>query len=439
MTNSTKRTTIHSLLILAVAALVAGCGGASDPSAPAVPLAEARLSGQVFEIDGVTTHLGGVVLLLAETQQTAVTSADGLFDFGSVPVGTLSLELMEIPEPELVASLSASDAGGGASSSSSGNDDSGNTDANGPHRGEEIEDGENCEGNGLHVHRAENQERIRVRLKVCNGEICQMQMSRSGHGELEVEVVMTPTEVNQDEDMTGKVELESRDDRERFKVYVRKADPGLVLDAVVVAPAGDEESIGTREVCLEGGATWILDTSEGDELPFDALGVGDLEGYVVEVRDFDTDVALLTATLPELPEAVDDDPQGSGDGEATRTRSRIRMESHEGEAEGAVEIRSRTRESEECLEIKAHRMQEGREVVFEVETTQGSGQFAIVSQATADQAGEAKLQVNTRYGDTLPNDAEGVRELVRLRVRIRDANTGAVVASGTIASLVPDA
>jgi hypothetical protein len=48
------------------------------------------------------------------------------------------------------------------------------------------------------------------------------------------------------------------------------------------------------------------------------------------------------------------------------------------------------------------------------------------------------MEINTRHGDTLPNQAQGVRELVRLRTQVRDADTWDLLLDGTVPGLITE-
>ena len=78
---------------VSAALLFAGCGGGGtgetfDPGGVS-PAGTASLTGQVVEVDGETTSLGGIQLELLETGKTVTTGFDGSFDFGKEPLGSL--------------------------------------------------------------------------------------------------------------------------------------------------------------------------------------------------------------------------------------------------------------------------------------------------------------------------------------------------------------
>lgn len=283
----------NALPLLALAALLlAACGGGSSGEQLA------SLSGEVVEIDGQSAQVAGVVLMLAETGETAVTDADGAFAFPEAPTGTLILELVSSP---MVAGAANTDAPQGPQG-----DDGHRHEGDDGHHGqawdqEGVDDGEDAGDGDVVVHRVRDQERVHVRLRIRDGAICEMECHREQNRECELEVVMTATEDCDDDDLAGKLELETRDDRERFKVRVWNATFADDLEVVVIDLADDEDSLGEATVDADGEASWTLDVSLGDALPFDVPSVSDLEGYVVEMRDADTGTTLLVAEVPPMP------------------------------------------------------------------------------------------------------------------------------------------
>ncbi len=289
--------------------LLAACG--SGGGTPPTLATAASLTGEVVEIDGQGALVAGVVLKLAETGEIAVTDTAGAFAFPAVPTGSLTLELVSCPTFATVYSMTGEDASNGEEG----------------HQGppwdeEEVEDGEDADEDDVNVHRVREQERVHLRLHIQDGAICEMECVRDQNRECEVEITLSPTEDTDDDEMAGKLEIESRDDRDRFKVYVWNATPDRDLEVFVVADDGDEESLGVVTVDADGEASWVLDGSEGDDLPFGVLAVADLEGYEVEVRDADTGLVLLTETIPAMPPYFGEHGQGSEGQNQSRAQDR---------------------------------------------------------------------------------------------------------------------
>ncbi len=440
------RVSCRLLLSLALAATPA-CGGGADgglPAGPTAPVATAILDGQVLEVDGQTTALAGIAVVLAETATTAVTGADGAFSLGAVPTGSLTLDV-SMPTagaPSVVASGSAEGDGGRGAAGNP--DPGGGPSGAGP---DEIEDGEDLNGNGtLEIHRARDRERIRVQLRIQDGAVLSMTCSRDGDrdgdgecdGERDVEVRMTLAESSDDDDIAGELDLDARAGRECFRVQVEGATPDRLLAVVAIDPAGLEDPQGTATVGADGAASWEFDAFQGDRLPFGATTVAELEGYRAEVRDASTALLLLFAEVPELPPLLLCDPDRSGDPspDAERLRARVRLQAEKAGLEGSVELRSRAEDGTERFEMRAEHLAAGRTAVFEIETARQSERFSRIGAEAANASGEARLTIDTRNGDTLPNGALGVRQLQRLRVRVRDADTDALLLTGTVPDLV---
>ena len=263
-----------------VACLVVGCGGggiapASSSPFPADPSANLKVT--VVENDGQTSGLGAHVFRLVQTDETAVSTADGTLAFGPAPSGAVTLRL----ENETTLGLEARQGGAG----------------------EDLDpkDEEHADGAEVHVENVQAQERIEVRVHIRNGEMACVCVSRQLRGERDVEVAMLATDANDDADMQGELELEQDAHRRVFQVVVVDADTARELELVVVDTDGIEESQGVRLVDVLGEAVWRMDTDDGDLLPFAAVDLEELEGYGVEVRDADTGDALLTATVPQMP------------------------------------------------------------------------------------------------------------------------------------------
>jgi len=308
----------RSILTLLVATLlIAACGGGASTPFDAVPTASkatAFLTGEIVSVDGSTGSLDGVLLGLRETGDGVVTDLDGSFSFGEVPTGTLTIDIISIP------------ATSAKSGEDSGHDDSGHHgDDDPPHHDEdddglcdeeghqhqngecfdddEVEDGEDADDDDLSVHRVRAREQIHIRLRLENGAIGTMECVREQNREREVEMVMARTEANDDPDMKGKLELESREDRERLKVRVERSDTGRQLELWATAPNGNQEALGTCTADGEGEARWTFDTSNGARLPFGLGSVEDLEGHRFEVRDGGTGAVMLRVNAPALPQA----------------------------------------------------------------------------------------------------------------------------------------
>lgn len=195
-------------------------------------------------------------------------------------------------------------------------DDGGHDDEDGRGGGDrheaDVDDGDEMGEVEVQVHRVRDGEHLHVRLRIRDGRLERSDVSRSEHDEREAEVAMMRTAANDDADMKGKIEVEVRDDRQRFEVEVEHATPGRDLEAVVIAPDGAEDTLGTLTVDANGEAGWEINTSDGGLLPFGAADVTNLEGYQVVVRDAIGGTDLLTGLVPAVPAGVSTGSAGGG-------------------------------------------------------------------------------------------------------------------------------
>jgi len=309
-----------TFLLLLPALLLAACGGGG--SLDATPTSsKATLTGEILSIDGDTSALDGVVLALVETGQLVESSSDGWFSFGDVPTGTLTLEL--------VSAASYSAKAGDASTLAE--DDDATDEDDDLDEEDDVDDDNDLDEDGMCMERVRSQERLHVRIRIQDGQLGEMQCTRSENTERETERHMERTEANGDPDMEGELEMEQRQDRERFRVEVEHAEPGTDLECVVIAPDGTEESLGLRTVQGDGECEWNIDTSNGGRLPFGAGSVEDLEGYRVQVRRRATNQAMLEGDVPDLPprdqtrtEEQNQERAEDSDGEHDRDQDRDR-------------------------------------------------------------------------------------------------------------------
>jgi hypothetical protein len=460
-------------LVALAGVLLAGCGGGGTTSAPLSPDGAAKpisVSGVVLEKDGETTDLAGIRLLYVEAGEIATTGVDGTFAFDAPRPGTVTLRV-EMPSDPVLSAKNGADDGSAAGSDDSGSDDSGSDDAgtssddDGPDTDEdraedEVEDEsgddfqdddederEESSDDGVRVEGVQDGESVRIRLRIENGQIIETRTSRSDRDEREVEIRMTRATTNDDADMKGEVELESRTDREKFEVEVEHAAPDRELELFVIDPDGIEESQGVRFVDAFGEAEWEFETNDGDRLPFDVATVDDLVDHTVEVRDATSGVLLLTTELGELPASAPstddgsrDDDSGSdgGNGEGDRVRGRARLTAAESGLDGYVEVRRRADENRERFQIEAEHLAPGRVVELFVEDPGMAGSLLSLGRFAADSAGEVELELDTNDGDMLPGNVATVLDLVGLEVQVRDGAGGGLLLSGLVPTPVLD-
>ncbi len=401
--------------LFAASLFLAACGGGGGDATPSAQ-AKATVDGGVTEVDGATSGLGGVELVLVESGERVVTAGDGSFGFEQAPVGSFRIALVSTPTALRTRALE-------------GDDDSVDDDS--------VDDGDESSESEIELYRVVDGESIRIRIRIRDGLLEQVDVSRSENDEREVELCLEPTAANDDPDMEGCLEVEQREDRTRFELEVEDAEPGRELELVIVSPDGVEETQGTRIVDLEGDAEWEFTTLA---LPFDATTIEELEGYDVVVRDAGTSVDLLVGTVPELPAAApseDDDAEGEDD-EELEERGKARLTAYEDGLEGYVEIESEPLDNEQEFEIEAENLAPGREVEFFIEDAAAPGTFISLGTRFADSEGEAELELDNDEGATLPGGATTVADLVGLGVEVRDAVSGALLLDGTVPALMPE-
>ncbi|MDF1701828.1 MAG: hypothetical protein P1V36_11785 [Planctomycetota bacterium] len=267
--------------------LAAACGGGGAGGAGELITGKAVISGGVSAVDGDSTNVAGVELVLRETGERVFSDTSGRFGFESAAGGDLTVVL------ERAALLTAGD-----------DDDAGDDDA---------DDGVEGSDHSIRIRDVLPGERVELRLRIRDGRLERIDMARGDDSEdtgRELEIDMTPSAENDDPAMRGEVELEMDAEGESFEVEVEYAAPARALRVLVLDGMGGSEDLGVRVVDLEGEAEWELETEDGDRLPLGVVSVTELAGFEVQVRDADTDVLLLSVMLPEMPAGT---PAGDDD------------------------------------------------------------------------------------------------------------------------------
>jgi len=413
-----------TLAFAALCGLLVACGGSGSPFDDSggddgnqrgrgsdKPLV---VSGAVLENDGTTTNLAGIDLIILPDDRLARTDGAGRFDFGTVGTAPFDIRLVS--------------AGSTILQSQGSNDDGPDDD--------EAETEDDFDDDRLRIVEVEDGGVIELRLRIEDGRIASMSCSRTSHDEREARVRMSRTADATDPNLEGKIVVESRDDRERFKVEAEHATPGTELELFVIDDNGAEENLGIRTVTAVGEAEWKLDSRDGAILPFAVASVEALEGFRVEVRERAGGTTILDGIVPALPPAADPASDPSGDG--TRLRGRSRLSAQEAGLEGYVEVRSRPDRGRERFKIEAEHVAPGRRVEFFVEDAGQPGTFVSHGVIAADALGEAELELHTDEGQALPGGANRVTELIGLRVEVRDASDGNVLLSGAVPTPIAD-
>ena len=290
-------------LALAALALLAACGGSTGGTEAG--LGGGTVTGRIVEIDNDASSLAGVRFTMRQTGETVTSGADGGFQFSGAAPRSFTLALVSAPRSTKRTTRSDDD------SDDSDDDDSDDSDDDDDDSGDDndIDDGDDSTEDEVEVHRVGDGEHVHVRIRIRDGKIVRVEVSRSDRSEREVEIFMERSVSSDDADIKGKLELEARDDREKLEVEVEHATPLRELEAVVIDPDLVEASLGSRVVGPLGKVEWERNTGDGDALPFDIEAVSALEGYRVEVRDATDATVLLHVTVPELPTTVPDLPR----------------------------------------------------------------------------------------------------------------------------------
>jgi len=448
---------IHTAIL---ATALAGCGGGAggvDPAPGGTPVVAGKVTGAVTQINDDTSALAGVQIRMIETGEVVTSAPDGGFDFVASSPRSFTLALVTAP---LLGKRGADDGEEDAEDDQDGDDDEiddGDQDGDDDEIGDdddgdedEIDDGDESSETEVEVHRVEDGEHIHVRLRIRDGRLEQVEVSRSGHDEREVEVFMDRAATSDDADIKGKLEVEIRDDRQRLEVEAEHATAGRDLELFVLAPDGTEQSLGVLSVDSFGEAEWEISTEQGGVLPLGAGSVEDLVDHTVEVRDAVEGIVLLIATVPDVPASVpspapdgdgDDDDEEDGDGDDeddARARGRSPLVPQIDGLGGYVEIRSRPEDSRERFKIEAEQLAGFTSVEFFLEDGLGLGTFSSLGVQTVDVEGEAELKLDTADGDVLPNCAIVSADLVGLGVEVRDAATGNLLLTGTVPALTQE-
>jgi hypothetical protein len=445
---------------LGVALLLAACGGGgSSPGG-----GSATLKGQVVLRDGTTQNLGGILIRDAASGATDVTSSDGTFDLGRLSLGTLSLQVIDPLAGALAAAAPGTDDPVQPTGEEEGEDDESrdepstddeSTDADdesddGDDDSREDEDSRDDESgddgddddtgdDDFDLSDVDDGDEVEIEVEIRDGKIEVLRCSQSGADRRRAEAQLERAETSDDDDVSGKVRIESRADREKFSAEAEDLGGGRLVELFVMDGA-TEESQGVQPADEDGEAEWELSTQDGDRLPFGVSTVAELEGLRVEVRDAATGLVLLVGEIPSLPAALpgddrDDDSRDdeSEDGDEARGRARlVRVTAASGEA--YVELRTED-DGEQRVKVEVEGLLSPPTVELWLEDPAGGG-LTKIGTLVADDDGELELDLDTDDGDALPFGVADVSELVGLAVELRSAADGSVLYAGTTPTLL---
>ena len=387
------------------------------------------LSGRIVTRNGSTANLGGISVTFLRTGQTVTSNANGSFGFGSVPTGTIALQ---VTDPTL--SMATVSTLGNENEAGDDNGDDGNDDS--------FDDGDDNDtgDDDCDVPGGDDGESIEVFISVDGGVITSVQVSRSSSDDRESESHLTRAVTSDDLDVTGEASLESRTDRQKLKVEAEHLTTGRSVRAVVICD-GVEESLGDRTASAFGKAEWEIATNDGGVLPHGATTVEELVGCGVEVRDATTGTVLLFGTFESVPASSDDeDGDGNDDGGGTeRLRGRAVLTKAVGVGGKAYcEIERRT-DGGTRNEFKVEVENQTSGLVVEVWVANPvGGALTNVGSLTVGAQGEGQLELQSQDGDSMPFGVTDVTTLSGLAIELRNATGGAVLYSGLVPTAVAE-
>jgi len=396
------------ILFLVSIALAAACGGSAPSAEPA--LQTAALEGYVYEVDGQTVDRAGIDVRVLETGEIATTDAEGRFAFAGVPAGDVTLEF-----GSTLISLAhqAGDLDRDRDQDQEGDQEGELERARQRHADDEGED----EDGHPHMHGLVVGDRVQIRCSIDEGEVREFFMA--GADRLRAMTCLTRDPDSPDAGVTGKVKIETREDRERFEIEVEHLASGTGINIYLAEhPAEGEDPdfsfLGSATANTGGEAEIERDTRDGDKLPLGAETVAELEGVLIEVRLFTTDEPLLlTGEVPALPEEW----LAPGDGvqAGVRARARVRFEANEAGLEGHVELRRRE-QNRNCFEIEVEHLAPGQTVGFCLESAVGSGEFVQLATCAANAEGECAFETE----NALPLGLSDIAQLAGREVAVRE-------------------
>ncbi len=428
-------------LLLGLSALTAcGGGGGGTPAG----VGTASLAGRVVLRDGTSSNLGGLLLSMPRTGKTVVTAADGSFQFGSVPTGTLTVRLGTLAARVTAQADGADDPPnqdvGDDGGNGNGVDDNGGDDVNDDNGvdatdGDALDDGDDNDtgDDDFDLVGVTSGDVVELHLTVRGGVVESLDVSRSHAEDREAEVRMTRSVESDDPDVTGKIETESRTDRQRLKIEAEHLTAGRVVKAFVTL-AAVEADLGSRTADALGKVEWDLNTNDGDVLPLGVVTVAELAGADVRVEDAGTGTILLVGVVAETPATADPGhvPGDHGEGRAGLTRAAGAV------GEAYVEVRSRPDQGDrQRFKAEIDHQTVGLVVDVWLEDPANAGTLTKIGSMTVGSEGEGELELDTHEGDALPYGVASVQSLVGLQVELR-TTADVVLFSGVVPALVTD-
>ena len=427
-------------LLLPTAILIGCGGGGGGPDAGGVDVLnqKASMEGIVLDVDGESAQAGGVAFVVEETGARTTTGVDGSFAFDELPEGEVNLVLDTANS--LALSPEFSDAADDVTDDEKDEDEA--DDSDDENDKDEAADDSERDDRRIRIRRVRRGELIIIHIRIVSRRIVDVRIVRPADDvdggcevhERELELEMRRTDANTDPDMEGEVELsiESNCDQE-FEVEVEDATVGDILEAVVINPDDEEDSLGFRVVELDGDAEWKIDTGDGQSLPFGKTRITGLGMHRVVVRDADG-VDLLRTRIPRFHD---------GDPDCFFVYGRARLIPKVEGVAGWVGIAARgcipndrDRLIKQLFRVYGEGLMPGRAYDIFLEDPDDPGTLVVIRTMTANRDGEVDLAYNTGEGDRLPLGAGTIRVLVGKEVQIRVAATDRIVLRGKVPMLM---
>ena len=219
---------------------------------------------------------------------------------------------------------------------------------------------------------------------------------------------------------------------------------GALLKGSVVAVNG--QSTNVAGVSVRSASTGASDMSGADGT-FDLGSVpGGIEVLHVHTEhgvEIEIEVEVHDGDEVEIRISVHDDHvdrvnEDHCDDDGSHSENRTRLTALEAGLEGHVRVR-KDEDGDQGFDIEAENLAAGRLVdMVVIDPTTGAEE--LLARVTADDHGEAELELRSSDGQRLPFNVADVADLADFRVEVRDASTGLVILEGEVPALgsLPD-
>ncbi len=248
-----------------------------------------------------------------------------------------------------------------------------------------------------------------------------------GGGGAKVRQSLTRPEPVVNPEVEGRLEIRSSDDRQEFKLRVKRADKLVDHELWIENGSAVMEFV----AAFQTGASSLrfrarLRNGEGS-LPLGVSLLDELAGRHLEIRIRGSGDVVLATDIPDLTPRRDakaeDDLDATPDAPAG--------------AEAEIRVRSRPRKGDERFRVKVHDFVLAPTQKLRLFLEDPMNPNVLVDQGALqdDDSDEAEFRARTRKGQALPFGVASTRNLVGLKLEIRDADTGTVYFEGMVPAL----